>query len=88
MYIRVRTFHTQFLRFSFLDLKFLLEQNFFVSLFIFCGLSYDAVSSSDCLVPNGKTIHEWRNGKDLEGTGSGLIEVLYRDLPIGAKENY
>jgi hypothetical protein len=40
-----------------------------------------AVASND-----GMTA-EWWIGKDLEGSGRGVIEVLYRHLPGGTEEN-
>jgi hypothetical protein len=32
-------------------------------------------------------IREKRIGKDLDGSGSGLIEVLYRHLPDGTEKD-
>jgi hypothetical protein len=37
---------------------------------------------------DNKKTDERQTGKDLEGNGHGLIEVLSQDLPRGAGENY
>jgi hypothetical protein len=37
---------------------------------------------------NGTIIDEWLVGKDLEGSGIGIIEVLSRNFPSGTEENH
>jgi hypothetical protein len=49
-----------------------------------CGLYYEAVSTSDCRALGHKMNSEWHFGKGLEGSCSGLIEVL----PRGTEENH
>jgi hypothetical protein len=44
---------------------------------IICSF-HDAVSISDYLPSNGKIISEWWIGKDMEGSGRGLIEIVSR----------
>ena len=41
-----------------------------------CDLHYDAVGTSDCRALGDKMNSEWHAGKGLEGSCSGLIEVL------------
>jgi hypothetical protein len=41
-----------------------------------CGLFYDALGSSGCLVSNVGLIDEWWIGKDVERSDSVIIEVL------------
>jgi hypothetical protein len=53
----------------------------------FCGSFYDAVSISEYRVSNGR-IGEYRLGKDLEGSGLGLIEVSSRNFPVRTEENH
>ena len=49
-----------------------------------CGLYYEAVSTSDCRALDDKMNSEWHAGKGLEGSCSGLVEVL----PRGTEKNH
>jgi hypothetical protein len=43
--------------------------------FPFCGLIYDVPSISDHIASNGRMTDKLE--KDLEGSGHGIIEILY-----------
>jgi hypothetical protein len=48
---------------------------------------------TDLLVIRLYSVEQWddkwiMNGKDLEGSGSGLLEVLSRNVPEVTKENH
>jgi hypothetical protein len=49
-----------------------------------CRLYYEAVSNSDCRALGDNVNSEWHDGKGLEGSCSGLIELL----PSGTEENH
>jgi hypothetical protein len=57
-------------------------------LLFFCGLFNTNVSSSDYMGLNDGMIREYSTGKDVEGTGHGLIVVLSQHLPGGIEENH
>jgi hypothetical protein len=40
------------------------------------------------MASSGRMVDEWWIGKDLEGGGRGINEVLSRNLPGGTKENH
>jgi hypothetical protein len=50
-------------------------------------LLIDVISSSDCITLNCWTSAKWPIGKDSEGSGHGLIEVLSEHLTGGARKN-
>jgi hypothetical protein len=52
-----------------------------------CGLFNDAVSISGYIVQNDGMISKYGIGKDVEGSGCGLI-VLSHHLPGGTEENH
>jgi hypothetical protein len=56
----------------------------------FCGSFHDApiVNTSGYIASNGRIIGEYWIGKDLEGSGCCLIEVLSRNLPERAEGNH
>jgi hypothetical protein len=47
------------------------------------------ISFNGAFVSDGKIIQElWLIGKDLEGIGRGLVEVMSRHLTVGTEEDH
>jgi hypothetical protein len=53
-----------------------------------CGLFHDTFRISDCIVSSGRMTDEKLIGKDLEGSGSSLINVLFEHLLTGTDKNH
>jgi hypothetical protein len=55
-------------------------------MYLFCGLFLWLFL--DYIASNGGMIDEWRIGNDLEGSGGGLIEMLFRNFARGTEDNH
>jgi hypothetical protein len=51
------------------------------------GLFNDAKGASDYIASNGRVVTEQRNGKDVEGSGCGLICGTLLEFADGTEEN-
>jgi hypothetical protein len=53
-----------------------------------CGIFHGAVTLSEYIAPNGKTINQKWTGKNLEGSDRDRTKALYRHLLAGTNDNH
>jgi hypothetical protein len=61
------------------------QRNWYVLIY---GIRKGVVSCLDLTAQNERIINEFGTGKDLEGSGHGLIEVLSQHVTKGTRKNH
>jgi hypothetical protein len=46
------------------------------------------ITDLDYVASNGRVNDEWSTGKNLEGSGNCLIDLLSRNFPVGTEETH